>query len=134
MAMMTELQSSILDLSVKEDELDVIRRGIKDDDDELDLVMQEQRDVTRARVSLAQYQDVCKFIARMSKAERTEQNIGDVKLGDLNNVAVGMSNIGNILGIKQKIGRVEAGSKNRLMIGIHNNVDHNASLHKERPR
>lgn len=91
--------------------------------------------MTRARLSLTQYQDVCKFIAKMSTARRTEQDIGHVKLGGVNNAAVGMSNIGNILGIKQKIGRVEAGSNNnKVMIGIHNNVDHNASLHEERAR
>jgi hypothetical protein len=84
-------------------------------------------DISLARSAVRQLSTVSRYVAK-SAAAQTSQDIGRVNIADSGYAAVGMSNVNQVLNVKQKVGDVSLGKRGTGFIGIHNQVDHNAAL------
>ena len=121
------MKAVVVDLREREKQLSVTRRSI-DDDTGLEDVKNDQECIELTRRAVSQYQTVCEWIERQTVATQTGQDIGNVTLTETSYAAVGMSNIGKVMGIKQTIGDVSVGAKSVAFVGVHNRVDHGAHI------
>ncbi|KAH0168692.1 hypothetical protein KCU67_g3373, partial [Aureobasidium melanogenum] len=98
------------------------------DIDDIERAEEDIRDISRARLAVSQFATVSEYVAKSSRAIRTNQDIGNVVIAELGFGAIGMSNVDEVSDVKQKIGDVSFGKKSTGFVGIHNNIDHNAVL------
>ncbi|KAG9761154.1 hypothetical protein KCU73_g2527, partial [Aureobasidium melanogenum] len=117
-------------LNSKERQLENTKKQpeVADDVDELGRVQEDIDNVRRASLVVSQFATVSEYVAKSSVATRTNQDIGNVIIAELGYGAVGISNVDEVLDVKQKIGDVSVGKKGTVLVGIHNKVDHNAAL------
>lgn len=101
---------------------------VADDIDELGRVQEDIDNVHRASLVVGQFGTVSEYVAKSSRAVRTNQDIGKVVIAELGYGAIGISNVDDISDVKQKIGDVSVSKKGTVFVGIHNNIDHNAAL------
>ncbi|KAG9526633.1 hypothetical protein KCU93_g5487, partial [Aureobasidium melanogenum] len=117
-------------LRPEEERLQIVKKQLGDtgDIDEIGRVEEDIRDISRTRIAVSQFATVSEYVAKSSAAIRTNQDIGNVAIAELGYGAVGISNVDEVLDMKQKIGDVSVGKKGTVIVGIHNKVDHNAAL------
>ncbi|KAH0341785.1 hypothetical protein KCU81_g6012, partial [Aureobasidium melanogenum] len=117
-------------LRPEEERLQIVKRQSEDtgDIDEIERVEEGLRDISRARMVVGQFATVSEYVVKSSRAVRTNQDIGNVTIAELGYGAVGISNIDEVLDVKQNIGDVSVGKKSTGFVGIHNNIDHNAAF------
>ncbi|KAG9673487.1 hypothetical protein KCU99_g4857, partial [Aureobasidium melanogenum] len=117
-------------LRPEEERLQIVKTQAEDtgDIEDIERVEEDIRDISRTRIAVSQFATVSEYVAKSSVATRTNQDIGNVIIAELGYGAVGISNVDEVLDVKQKIGDVSVGKKGTVLVGIHNNIDHNAAL------
>ncbi|KAH0166531.1 hypothetical protein KCU67_g4255, partial [Aureobasidium melanogenum] len=128
--LLTEQRAVIEGLRSEDQQLQTVKMQSEDtgDIDEVERVEEELRNISRARMVVGQFATVSEYVAKSSAAIQTNQDIGNVTIAELGYGAVGISNVDEVLDVKQKLGDVSVGKKGTVLVGIHNKVDHNAAF------
>lgn len=130
-AVFAQMKVKITDLVTQEGQLQKTRSEAEDID-EIETIEYELKDVSRARLALNQYNNVCEHVAKQAIASQTGQTIGNVKIAESAYGAIGASNISQMHDVRQEIGNVDMASNSVGFIGMHNNVDHSAMFRARR--
>jgi hypothetical protein len=119
----------IATLRAEERQLQVAKEASEDrcDDREEARISELMENLSLARSAVTRFATVSRYVAETTAAQ-TGQEIGKVDIAESGYAAVGMSNVDQILDVRQRIGDVKVGNKATGFIGMHNNVDHSAAL------